>query len=78
MVNGTSTKLQFQITTLENKLETVNLEKDRLNNINREHEKKIRVLIEKVTDYESRINILQQENARLEQRMKRSTFIDKP
>jgi len=44
---------------LENKLETVNLEKDRLNNINREHEKKIRVLIEKVTDYESRINILQ-------------------
>lgn len=53
------------------------MEIERLRNIKKESDGKIQILIEKVTEYESRINILQQENMRLEQKMKKSVFVEK-
>lgn len=53
------------------------MEIERLRNIKKESDGKIQILIEKVTEYESRLNILQQENMRLEQKMKKSVFVEK-
>ncbi|CAD8081197.1 unnamed protein product [Paramecium sonneborni] len=71
-------KWQIRITELEHENQTLNIEIERQKNIRKDQENKIQKLIENITELESRMHILEQENARLETKMKKQIIIDKP
>ncbi|CAD8161913.1 unnamed protein product [Paramecium pentaurelia] len=71
-------QFQLRITELEHENQTLNVEIERQRNIRKEQENKIQVLITNITNYESRLHILEQENARLETKAKKQIIIDKP
>ncbi|CAD8128799.1 unnamed protein product [Paramecium sonneborni] len=70
-------RLQITNTEYEQDIQTLKIEIERQKNIKQEQENKIQVLITSVTDYESRLHILEQENARLENKIKRQIFTEK-
>ncbi|CAD8172970.1 unnamed protein product [Paramecium octaurelia] len=59
---------ELRIRELETQIETLQLEVERLQNIKRDQESRINIMIQKITEYESQINILQEVKIRQSKR----------